>query len=287
MLLSVVLAFVTAPCSSGQTTTALTNLDQLHALTLDEGAKGIPVNLRATITYIDPEWRMVFVQDDSGSAYLERTAPSEDSSWNLPPGETVALEGVSAPGIIQCNVHEEKLTPSGQGALPKPLLLASEESFKNTEDARWVKTAGVITGIKIQGKRFDLDLQVSPTRSVRLMVLRGNPVSAATLVGSMVDATGVYGLDLDSTFHPTGKNIIWMNDLADIQKTRTLPVALIADLPTPMSDRVSTKLVRLRGNVVSQSPAGFLEVKDSSASLRVYYNTAPRLDTGSPVEIFG
>src|SRR5712692_5142418 len=68
-----VLLPVTLP---GQPTNVLTNLRQVQALSLADGKEGRPVKLRATVTYCDPEWRMMFIQDETGSAYVERRPPS-------------------------------------------------------------------------------------------------------------------------------------------------------------------------------------------------------------------
>src|SRR5581483_7256924 len=92
--------------AKSQTNVVLTNLSQIQALPLQDGAAGLPVKLRAVVTYIDPEWRMCFLHDAGGGAYLERLAGSDDPSWNLPSGEMVEVDGVTTKGVIQCNVKE-------------------------------------------------------------------------------------------------------------------------------------------------------------------------------------
>ncbi|HEX3855696.1 MAG TPA: ATP-binding protein [Verrucomicrobiae bacterium] len=270
----------------GQTAGVLTNLAQVRASLLTDATNGIPVRVRVTVTYIDPDWRMMFVQDDTGSTFVERNAPSRDASWNLQPGQVVDLEGTTSRGGVRGRVKEQKLVPIGQGSLPKPMLLGSEESFKNVGDARWVKVTGVITGVKTLEKKLDLDLQVDPSRSIRLLVAHGNPVNAATLLGSKVDATGVFGIDVDANNKLTGRNVIWLNDLAGIQTTDTLPITPISDL-TVAAQRSTKQLSRVLGNVVSQSPGEFLVVRDSSGSVRVNNSTTRFFRVGSPVEALG
>ncbi len=96
-------------------------------------------------------------------------------------------------------MREEKFHPIGQGKLPKPVILSSEDSFKNTGDASWVKTTGVIIGVKSQGKKIEMYLQASPNRTLKLIALHGSPASAAALLGCTAEVAGVYGLDLDSS----------------------------------------------------------------------------------------
>ena len=229
---------------------------------------------------------MLFVQDDTGSTFVDRIAPSGDVSWNLPPGEVVDLEGITAPGLIQSNIRELKLNPVGPGPLPSPLLLGGEESIKNVGDARWVRVTGVITGVKTLEKKLDLDLQIAPGRSIRLIVAHGSPVNAVTLLGSMVDAAGVLGIDQDASKKPTGRNDIWLTDLAGIQTTRALPITPITGL-TAAAQGSRKQLSRVLGSVVSQSPGQFLVVRDNSGSARVNCNSTNFFRVGSPVEAFG
>lgn len=283
VLVGLMLTLRATPDLFGQTTGVLTNLAQVNALPLTKATNGIPVKVRVTITYMDPDWRMMFVQDDTGSIFVTRNAPSGDASWNLPPGQVVDLEGTPSRGIIQCNLAEQKLHPVGQGPLPKPWLLDSEESFKNADDARWVTVTGVITGVRTLEKKLDLDLQVAPSRSIRLIVAQGNPVSAATLIGSMASVTGVYGMDLDANSKPTGRNEIWLNDLAEVQKTHALPITPIGDLTIPVTKRLPAQMSRVLGNVVTQRAAKFLTIRDNSGSVQVNSSVTNLIRVGSPV----
>jgi signal transduction histidine kinase len=266
--------------------TVLTNLDQVHDLGLTKGAKGIPVSLQPVVTYMDPEWRMCFVQDASGSAYVERTVPSSDSSWNLPLGQRVQLDGVTSRGIIQCNVRENKLQLLGRGSLPKPQILGSDESFKSMSDATWVRASGVITGVRTAGSKMDLDLRLNRHRSVRALILGGLTSSGGPLVGTMAEVTGVFGLDLDSNNKPTGKYMIWVQSPSLVQLNGPLPTTPISDLTGPEPDLSRDGLVHVRGNIVNQSP-DFLFVRDDTGTIRVEYKSPVFFGNGSPVEIFG
>jgi len=153
-VVSAVLApvFVLPPLTlPGGQTNVLTNLGQVHALSLLDGKDGRPVKLKATVTYCDPEWRIMFIQDETGWAYVERHLPSNDPSWKLHPGQLVDLEGVTSPGVIQCNVNEQKLQVACQGKLPVPALLNNDESFEKAGDACWARAAGFISGFKTMG----------------------------------------------------------------------------------------------------------------------------------------
>jgi len=281
------LALAMSRCAFAQSSVVLTNLAQVRAVSLMEGTKGIPVALRATVTYIDPEWRMMFVQDQSGSAYVARSLPLTDASWNLQPGQQVDLKGITAPGIMQCNIKEQALHPVGQGPLPAPKSLDTEESLKIVDDARWARVAGMITVFKTLGKKLDLEFQAGPFRTLRLLVAQGNPINAQTLLGCAVEATGVYGLDLDASKRPTGTNVIWMNDLAGIQKMHSPPITPIVALAALAAKPAPVELAHVHGNVSSQSTGEFLIIRDDSGTVRVRCKNATVYPPGSSVEVFG
>lgn len=270
---------------AGQTI-VLTNLGQVRALSLLDGKKGRPVKLQATVTYCDPEWRILFIQDETGWAYVERHLPSNDPSWKLRPGQLVDLEGVTSPGVIQCNVNEQKLQVAGQSKLPVPTLLNSDESFEKAGDACWAKAAGFISGFKTVGNRFVFDLQVRPNKALRMFVLNADATAAKALVGVAVEATGVLGLDFDSNHHLTGKYVIMMMDLGGIKKIRPVPVTPISDLSVSPVNQRSNAPVRIRGNIVGQRMGKVLVVRDSSGSVQVNCDAPVFLADGSPVGIF-
>ena len=266
--------------------TVLTNLLQVHDLSLNTGASGIPVSLQPVVTYIDRDWRMCFVQDAYGSAYVERTAPSSDSSWDLRLGQRIQLDGVTSRGIIQCNVHEDKLQLLGPGSLPRPQILGSDDSFNNMADATWVKASGVITAVRTMGNKMDIDLRLNPHRSVRAIILGGITPSRGPLVGTMADVTGVFGLDLDSNNKTTGKYVLWVQSPSLVQLNGPLPTTPISDLTGPEPGLSHDGLVHVHGNIVNQS-LDFFFVRDDTGTIRVEYKSPVFFGTGSPVEIFG
>ncbi len=286
-LTGLMLVLGVTPGLFGQNTEVLTNLAQVTAWPLAKATNGVPVRVRATITFIDPDWRIFFVQDDTGSLFVDRNAPSGDASWNLPPGQVVDLVGTTSDGIFQCNVKALEIRPVRPGPLPQPLVLDSEASYKNAGNARWVQVTGVITGVKTVATKLDLDLCVNPNRTIRLIVAQGNPVNASTLLGCMVEASGVFGFDLDANNKLTGRNEIWVSDLAGIQSQHMLPVTPISGLTVPTLPSLPARLVRVQGTIASQSLGEFIVVQDHSGSVRVNHRGLIPFQSGSPVEVYG
>ncbi|HWD93331.1 MAG TPA: ATP-binding protein [Verrucomicrobiae bacterium] len=275
------------PALPGQSPMALTNVAQVQNFPLEKAREARPVKLKATVTFCDPEWRLLFVQDESGSVYVGRSKPSGDPSWNLKLGQLVSLEGVTSRGVIQCNIDEQNLRVVGQSKLPDPFQVNSDDSFKKAGDARLVRMVGFIPGVGPQGKKFVFDLQVRPDKTIKCFVLNAEAAFVATLAGQMVEVTGVLGLDLDSARRPTGKYVLWIMEPGEIKKIRPIPATPISDLSTSKNDPSSDGPVHIRGNVVSQHEGKFFVVGDDTDKVQVNSEDPVFLGDGSPVEVFG
>jgi signal transduction histidine kinase/uncharacterized protein YdeI (BOF family) len=275
------------PALFGQSSELLTNVSQVQHFPLEKAKEARPVKLQATVTFCDPEWKIFFVQDNTGWVYVGRSLPSDDPSWNLKLGQLVNLEGVTTKGIIQCNIGEQSLQVVGQGKLPAPFQVNSEDSFKKAGDARLVRAIGFIPAVTAQGRKFVFGLQVRPDKTLKSFVLNTDAASVESLAGMMVEATGVMGLDLDSNQRPSGKNVLWIMELSEIKKIGPVPEMAIGDLSVSGGNQWSNTPIHVRGNILSQRAGKFLVVGDDSGKVQVNCEDAVFLADGSPVEVFG
>ena len=284
-----VLAYlIMSPAGSGQSNTVLTQLSQVQALSLEQARSGYPVRLRVSVTYCDPEWSMMFIQDGTGSAYVERNRAYSDPSWLLQPGRVVLLEGVTVAGVIQANIRETKLTVTDEIDLPVPSVLGSEEAFHSTSDSRWVKASGFVTSVVQQlGTKSELQMRVESGRTVKLAILGSDPLKAEALRGYFLEVTGVLGLDLDRDQKPTGTKMIWSPGLSWVRKVRPIPITPIASLPEPSKFSPSGLPGRLRGAVINEKAGSYVFLRDSSGSVRVNFDTPISYSPGRPVEVIG
>jgi signal transduction histidine kinase len=263
----------------------LTKLSEVQSLSLQEGRNGYPVRVRASVTFCYANLQMAFIQDDTGSAYLSR---GSDAKWDLRPGQVVLVDGVTSPGITQCNVRESNLKVTDEIAMPLPVSLDSEASFRSASDARWVKTTGFISAVVGQlDNRTELRLCAGGGRMLRVAVVDGDLAQAEALRGFLVDVTGVFGLDLDSNNQPTGTNVIWVPGFAWVRKVRPIPITPIASLFVPAGVRSVGLPSRVRGTVIREKPGNYLLVRDSSGRVRANFDASVPYSAGSLVEIVG
>jgi signal transduction histidine kinase len=100
----------------------LTWIGDIYALPSAELRKHPEATLRAVITYSDPAFGMLFVEDESGGLYVYRPNAGAD----LRAGDAVQLDGVATPGLFAPIITAPRITILHKTNLPpaKPLSIA-------------------------------------------------------------------------------------------------------------------------------------------------------------------
>lgn len=100
-------------------TPVLTNAAQVHGLTRQKAAAGLPVRIRGVITCALPEFNAAVVQDHTAGIYIDGWFPS----LGTPPrvGELVEVNGVTDPGQFAPRVDAVRIHRLGTGELPAPV----------------------------------------------------------------------------------------------------------------------------------------------------------------------
>ena len=78
---------------------------------------GVPVRLRGVVTYFDPAWRLMFVQDDSAGIFVDLQGVDP----GLRVGDEIDVEGVSSPGEFAPSVRYRHHVRHGRTMLPAPI----------------------------------------------------------------------------------------------------------------------------------------------------------------------
>src|SRR5579871_1102498 len=92
----------------------LTTVRQVRELPTTEAQRQYPVHVTAVVTYFDPFWKTLFVQDDTGGTWVYRTF----EQTNLFAGDQVELSGATA-AIFGPAIKPLSLQILGKASLPK------------------------------------------------------------------------------------------------------------------------------------------------------------------------
>lgn len=263
----------------------LTNAAQVHGLAAAEAAGGRPVVLRGTVTFFDPDWGGLYLQDDTGAVYVAYKKPHDAPGLDLTPGDIIELIGKTQQGVIHPDVAENRITVLGHGPLPEPLDLSTSNALSTDNEIRRVYASGQITDIGSVAGRVVLDFNDPKGLFFRIILKTGQREDALSLRGASVELTGVLALDLTRSQKYSGGFDVFVSSLADISRINSLPITPIGQLLAEGQNRPTAQAVRVRGSVENVHPAA-LSVRDPSGVITVEFTNRGQFHLGSAVEVF-
>ncbi len=168
----------TADAATGGIT--YTDAATLRAETRAMGLLGRPVTLRGVVTFHDPAWQLLFVQDDTAGIFVD--LHGQDPGVTV--GDAIELRGLSSPGDFAPSVIYRSLRRLGTAPLPEPVEPQLTELAAGLLDSQWVEVSGIVRRVQLDAQRhLTLVLDAGGTRLEALV-----PSFAGRAPGHLVDA---------------------------------------------------------------------------------------------------
>ncbi len=288
--ISVVRAAPGEPPAAGRTRAALPTLTRavdVHSLPEAEARRGYPVRLEAVVTFFNPVGKNLVVQDETDGIYVwvgDRPVPP-----SLRAGQRVRVEGLSAPGDFAPIVAQPTIHVLGEGSLPKPLRLNTDEVLSGSADCRWVEVQGVVSGTRTFEGYGVVRLGTGTRRyDVTIVNLGAEPKH---LLYARVRARGVLLPRFNRRRQLTGV-VLRVPELRFVQVEGSTAhgissVQALSSLMQFSKGRTGDEPVRVRGTVVFSRPSGPTYLADGIAALEVPVHREVHLVPGDIVEATG
>jgi hypothetical protein len=119
----------------------ITKAEEIRGLSPTEAHHAYPVQLRAVVTFFDPQFGYLFVHDSSGSVYVDAT---HMPGLSLRAGEMVNIDGLTGAGLFAPIVERPKIHVLGEGPLPEPSQSSFDRLLTGEEDGQWVSIQGIV-----------------------------------------------------------------------------------------------------------------------------------------------
>jgi diguanylate cyclase (GGDEF)-like protein/PAS domain S-box-containing protein len=262
-------------------------IQQIHTMSMVDAARAHPVELKGVVIYSDPEWGLLFIDDPSGSIYVN----VHGSSTVYPLGAVVRVDAVTAAGDTAPIVTNAKVTVVGRSAPPNAQQLSIAQLNAGVADSSWVSTVGVLrpcdeVKTRICFRAFD------GKSSSWVIIPQPNDPKATRLIGATVRIKGVSGIHLDASNKPAGAQL-FVNRLEDLEvqgaplpEPFALPLTPIGKLGVAEANQRFVKQVHVRG-LITWNSAGRLIVQDASGALSVMNPDTGSLLLGQLVDVVG
>ncbi len=260
---------------------------EVYNLTRAEAAQAYAVDLHAEVTYSDPAWGLLFLQDRTGTTFLD----VHGTNIVYPLGTRVRVKAVTGANENGDLIAQPTILVLGQGPLPKPQMHSVAELDAGAGEAHRVVTEGVLHPCEIDWHRVCFRLYDGSKR-IWLTVPQPDGLSAESLVGATVRVTGVVGRHQDEENNRVGAQL-FVNTLNDIKvESPPLPASFsssptpISDLRAALADQRFVNQVHVRGIVIWQSP-GLFAVQDSTGTVFVETWRSNAVRTVTAVDAIG
>jgi signal transduction histidine kinase len=265
----------------------LTDLAQVRALPAVAGTNHMAFKLKGVITYSDPQWKVLFVQDGPSGVFVDHAGSADDRDFRLLQGQYVEFEGVLTRGLAHCNLADQHVRVLGEAPMPAALELTAPGAFDEAAEARWVRFRGWVIDQGRLGNRVTLEVQAFPGRFMTL-VLRGmDSALADSLRWSLIEATGVLGLKVDNTGQKTGEYVLFGQNVDAVRVLKELPVLSPGELTEQLGSLSSNEPVRVGGVLGKRLSDGAFVIRLDTNAVSVECQGLPGVSLGSPVEGFG
>jgi diguanylate cyclase (GGDEF)-like protein len=271
------------PAASPALSGDIVHLSQLKRLSEAEASAHRRVTVRAVVTYFDPDWRLLFVQDETAAAFVALG----DLEVQLRPGDLIDISGVSSLGDFAPVIVDPQVGFVGRAPLPTPFKADLLDDNLPAADSKWCTFRGVVHTAQEQGPHTNLKVGAGPAEvTVQLPML----IHGEDLVDREISVTGVFGVLFNDRRQAVGHQILVPSPeflkVVD-NELRPNPPATIASLRRYTLDTDERHSVTLKGTVVLKSAADTIFIQDNSAGIKVRATEAVNVADGDRVSVRG
>lgn len=282
----------TAQADSDNGLPVLRSVQSVRSLTPEMAASKYPVEIRGVVTYYDPIWRVLFVNDETGGIYVD------EKSQTLPihAGDRVIVRGESDPGGFSSMVIATRVQRVGDGQLPEARLAPPPRVLSGAEDSQWLTLTATVDSVQRSQKNLVLNLRgIGGDFPIQAVLCSGARYQKRRhWVGSQIRFQGVCGTKANASrqaigvyFHiPDIEYVEFLNQAS--ADPFAIPQMAISDLLKfdPQTES-SVKQVRISGVVTYSGDSGEVAVQDADRGILLRLQGGERAQTGDQIDVIG
>ena len=269
----------------------LTQIEQVVALTNAQAAKGLPVRLEGTVTFVQaPDAQApdssLFIQNNGYGTYVNF---SKDKG--LVAGDRVVVSGVTD-ASFRPEVTASNIEFVAHGSLPAPQPAKFEDLIQAKLDSRYVVITGHVLSVATRNPGLRIKVRV-PNGIVGGYIANSGSMVPADLLDRDIQLSGVAGGEFDSRMQMAG---VWLDTYSSANVVvLNQPATNSWDLPTVPMDQVIyayrlgniSDRVKIAGTMTYYEPGALAVVERNGLAMLVETDTDAPLHAGDEVEVTG
>jgi two-component system, cell cycle sensor histidine kinase and response regulator CckA len=246
----------------------------------------LEVELSCTVTYFDPGWRMMFVQDDAGDAAY---VPYGDNAYPFKAGERILARGRFMPPSQDISFEHVTITPRTGPALAS-VDITREVQLHTKHVSKYVSAEGYVDWVRrVDDGHLQMAMSIAG-QGIGCWILMDPTISTPDLIDRRVRVVGVYnpkvGIDghLDALeFMISSIDRVTVLGQVDDEPGFKLPATPVGNL----LGRPTDQLVRVVGSVVTRETGRFVRIRDGSGQIDVMTGQLRPLAVNDMIEAVG
>ena len=263
---------------------------QIHKLSQEESARGYPVRIEACVTYADPKWEVLFVQDSSSGIYVTQYP----FAFNGKSGQKVLVEGFSGEGQYAPIIRATKIQILGETQYPpaKPVTLTELKSGR--QDSQRVQIDGVVRFLHVDGEH--LNIKIATDDGIFYAYIPWIVTQKAPLnwIDSEVRLIGVCSSNYNKKRQITGATVL-VSTVDDVRVVKPQPQSPFSLPIIPIKQILQfNKFVDLRHRIHVQGTVTFRDpqwntvfIQQEGFGLYVRLIEQPNIEVGDLIDVSG
>jgi len=272
-----------------QSLPVLTSIPAIHELGNKQAERGYPVDLVATIAYLEPAGEGFFVIVGNDGIYVD---DGGHAPGRLAPRQRVHVVGITRDGGYAPVIGQTQITALDLAAWPTPRKMDGDIAPTGAYDCAWVELEGRVGPVIGKSDKYlTFDLVTSIGRVKAQLAATGDFESLNKLVDAKVRVRGVFATIHTYKLELIGYRVL-INSVRDIEVLQTAGTAerdtrirQISELMQYSGDRITSSRVRIRGHVTART-SDALYVEDDSGAVQVNTNETG-FEPGDVIDVYG
>lgn len=275
----------------------LTSIQQIRDLTPEQAKLGLPVKVRAVVTFAKPSYATLFVHDGTNGIFVEKSPWKEDAK-GLKNGDHVEIvgitgEGMFAPVITSVSDKGPKITFIEHGTRPEPRKINGAEMSRPGLDCDWVSIDTWVSEVQMYQANASLACH---SEHGDFSILLDGPLSPESvpwdLAETRINARGVVATTFNRGRQMTARflRVAAISDITPLDPKRNfLTVPRLVRAEELLQDRGPGPgdLVRVRGVSSLYLPGRGLYLQVEGGGLWVQTAQPIAAAPGSVIEVIG
>jgi len=260
---------------------------EVRALPPEEAEKGLPVEMRGTVIFVDVKIGSALIQDGTAGTYFRGDGLSE-----LRVGDEVVVRGRTFPGMYLTGIEKATYEKLGHRKVPETSTVSYGDLLSGRFHYQLVAVEGIVQAVGDAGDESHTTLLVAMNQDLLAVRVLALPEQKDSLVDSYVRIEGVAAGAINHR-RQLVQPALWLQDWNHLKVLKPAPA--MHEVPAISGSKLLAfkapgqggHRVRVNGTVVASFADGSVYLRDGDTAISLQLQVPVTLRVGTRIEAVG